>query len=49
MFKDLFYDYYILETIKDDKEVEFLHHTQATMTVTQYKKKFMELSLWSKI
>ncbi|XP_022159307.1 uncharacterized protein LOC111025716, partial [Momordica charantia] len=32
-FKDLLYDYYYPETVKDMKEAEFLHLSQATLTV----------------
>lgn len=43
-FKDLLYDYYFLDTVKNDKEAEFFHLTQGTVTVAQYKKKFTKLS-----
>ncbi|XP_022158637.1 uncharacterized protein LOC111025088 [Momordica charantia] len=43
-FKDLLYDYYYPETVKDTKEAEFLHLAQGTLTVAQYERKFTELS-----
>ncbi|XP_022155000.1 uncharacterized protein LOC111022144 [Momordica charantia] len=43
-FKDLLYDYYYLETVKDMKEAEFLHLVQGTLSVAQYERKFTELS-----
>ncbi|XP_022151688.1 uncharacterized protein LOC111019603 [Momordica charantia] len=42
--KDLLYDYYFPKTIKDEKEIEFLHLTQRTLMVAQYEKKFTEFS-----
>ncbi|XP_022155872.1 uncharacterized protein LOC111022885 [Momordica charantia] len=47
-FKDLLYDYYYPETVKDMKEAEFLHLNQGTLTVAQYERKFTELSRFAR-
>ncbi|XP_022149799.1 uncharacterized protein LOC111018145 [Momordica charantia] len=46
-FKDLLYDYYYPETVKDMKEAEFLHLVQGTLSVAQYERKFAELSCFA--
>ncbi|XP_022158749.1 uncharacterized protein LOC111025213 [Momordica charantia] len=43
-FKNLLYDYYYPEIVKDMKEAEFLHLVQGTLSVAQYERKFTELS-----
>ncbi|XP_022155341.1 uncharacterized protein LOC111022474 [Momordica charantia] len=43
-FKDLLYEYYFPVTVRNEKRAEFLRLTQGSLTVTQYERKFTELS-----
>lgn len=46
-FKDLLYDYYFSNMVKDDKETEFLHLMQGNPSVVQYERKFTKLSCFT--
>jgi Retroviral aspartyl protease/RNase H-like domain found in reverse transcriptase/Reverse transcriptase (RNA-dependent DNA polymerase)/Integrase zinc binding domain/Retrotransposon gag protein/Zinc knuckle len=43
-FKDVFYEQYFPDSIRNQKEIEFMELVQANMTVAQYDAKFTELS-----
>ena len=44
VFLDAFYEKYFLESVRDEKEVEFMELIQGNKTVLQYEAKFTELS-----
>ena len=43
----MFNEEYFLETIKDQKTIEFLNFMQGDMIVVKYNTKFMELSRYA--
>ncbi|XP_057982352.1 uncharacterized protein LOC131167571 [Malania oleifera] len=43
-FKDLFFEWYFLATVRNAKMEEFMNLTQESLTVQQYAAKFHELS-----
>ena len=43
-FKEVFNEKYFPQSLRDEKEAEFIHLTQGKMSVTEYERKFEELS-----
>lgn len=43
-FKDMFFDQFCPETLRDEKQMEFLNLRQGNMTVQEYHRRFLKLS-----
>lgn len=47
MFQTTFYDKYFLDSVKDDREVEFVLLKQRDMSASEYEAKFVDFSKFS--
>lgn len=47
MFQTTFFDKYFLDSVKNEKEAEFIQNRQGSVSVSEYEAKFEELSKFS--